>query len=174
MAIGYGGVRAIAALWQKQVPLQMNPDMYTGYYWGDDGYLGRHFFAVRVNEGTYGHWEVDIERPGWNRYRGFYPDGTLREEGEIDVTYGDAPPEPQPDQLLVKWGRYYRPDGSLSGEIRDGTGEQVIWYPDGKLRWRLVLRDYKRVMHELWAPDGKLVSKKGYDDEGREIEPTDR
>ncbi len=85
--LGCGCVIAMVVLGPKHVPLSLNPTMFTGYYWGNDGFLGRHFYAVVANEGTYGYWEVDVKGPGWNRYRGYYPDGTLREEGELDVTY---------------------------------------------------------------------------------------
>ncbi len=162
-----GSSIAWAVFRPKQVPLSLNPAIYTGYYWGNDGFLGRHFYAVVADEGRNGYWEVEVKGPGWNRYRGYYPDGTLREVGEIHVEYSNYPPEPHPDEHNVKWGNYYRPDGTIGAQIRDGTGEQVLWYPDGKLRWKLVLRDYKRVMDELWAEDGTLIGRKHYPrDEG--------
>jgi len=133
--------------------------MYQGYYWGNNGFIGRHFYRIVANEGDYGYWEVEVRGAGWNRYRGYYPDGSLREEGEIDVSYRGIPPEPQPDHHNVKWGNYYRPDGTLGARVRDGTGEQILWYPNGRLRWKLVLKDYKRIAFEHWTDGGQLISK---------------
>jgi hypothetical protein len=175
LLLGWGCPLALERLLRPHVPLSLNPRIFTGYYyyWGSDHRGGRQFYEVVANEGICGHWTVDINGPGWSRYRGYYPDGTLREEGKIYVSYGDFPPEPQPDQHNLRWGKYYRPDGTLGGEIRDGTGEQLLWYPDGKLRWKLVLKDYKRVMYELWLEDGTLLSSKGYDSNGSEVDISD-
>jgi hypothetical protein len=152
---------ASIVFWPKTTPLSLNPNIFTGYYWGND-FLGRYFYRVVASEGPYGYWEVDAKAPGYNSYRGYYADGKLREEGEIKVTYRGLPPEPQPDNSDVKWANYYRPDGSLGGQVRDGTGEQILWYPDGKLRWKLVVKNFQRVSHEHWAPDGTLISRQSY------------
>lgn len=102
LLLGCGCAIAVAVFRPKQIPLSLNPAVFTGYYWGNDWFLGRHFYAVVADDGTCGYWEVEVRGPGWNRYRGYYPDGTLREEGEIDVAYGGIPPEPQPDHSNVK------------------------------------------------------------------------
>lgn len=146
----------------QHVPLALNPNMYIGCYWGDDWLFGRHFYSVVANEGDYGYWEVQASQEGWSPYRGYYPNGVLREEGEIYVTYAGSPAEPTPDQHNIRWGNYYRPDGMLGATVRDGSGKQMLWYPDGTLRWKLVLTNYNRVRHELWAEDGTLVSEKKY------------
>lgn len=139
------------------------PASFIGCYWGDDGFFGRHYYSVFANEGINGYLEFDVKVVGWNRYRAFYPDGVLREEGEIDVSLTGLPKVPFPDQHKVKWGNYYRPDGSLGSTVRDGTGEQMIWYPNGQLRWKLVLKNYERVSLEMWSEQGKLLSTGSHD-----------
>lgn len=156
---GAGSILWLVVFREKKTPLTLNPDMYTGYYWGDDRYLGRHFYRIEVTEGKHGYWEVQVQGEGWSPYRGYYPNGTLREEGEIYVSYHGSPPEPSPDETRVKWGKYYRPDGTLAAEVKDGTGEQILWYPNGQMRWRQILKDYKRVLYEMWNEEGKLISK---------------
>ncbi len=153
--------------WPKATPLSLNPNVFVGYYWGG-GLLGKHFYRVVANEGLYGHWEVAFRgNPGYYAYRGYYPDGTIREEGEIYVGLSGLPLEPIPNTSDVKWGNYYTPDGKLGSQVRDGTGEQKFWYPNGKLRWRLVLRDHRMVLDETWLDDGKLFSKERYGDSGQ-------
>lgn len=150
----------------KTTALSLNPNVFVGYYWGSDR-IGRHFYRVTANEGRYGRWEVAFRGVGYNRYRGYYPDGSLREEGEIRVSLSGLPPEPVPDTSDVKWGNYYMPDGTLGAQVRDGTGEQKLWYPNGKLRWKLVLRGYKRVRGETWLETGELLSREWYDSSGK-------
>lgn len=153
---------AIPLFGPKEIPLSMNPRMFTGYYWGNDSILGRHFYKVRADEGSFGYWEVEVKGSGYSSYRGYYPDGTIREIGEIMVKFGDIPPEPQPDETDVKWGKYFRPDGTLASEVQDGTGEMTLWHPNGQIRWRLILKDYERVEHEHWDQDGTSISKQTY------------
>jgi hypothetical protein len=145
----------------KSIPLRYSPTIFTGHYRGNE-IIGQKFFKVVCNEGNLGYWEVEINEPGWNRYRGYYPNGILSQEGEINVPFGDNPPEPQPDHSDVKWGKYYKPDGTLSSEIQNGTGEQILWFPNGNIRWKMVLKDYKRVKVEMWAEDGKLITQETY------------
>ncbi len=145
----------------KKTPLSLNPDIFTGYYWGND-FLGRHYYRVVAADEPYGYWKVDVHGPGYNSYQGYYGNGKLREEGAIKVTFRCLPPEPQPDNGDVEWANYYRPDGTLGAQIRDGTGEQIFWYPDGTVRWKLVVKNFQPVSHEMWGPDGKLISRKDY------------
>lgn len=147
----------------KSEPLSAAPDMLTGYYWGDDRFLGRHWYRVEINEGFAGHGVTEIKGPGWNQYRSYYPDGTLHEEAEIMVEYLGYHPYPLPDRENVRWGNYYRPDGALSSQVRDGTGTTTLWFPNGQLRGRVVLKDYKRVLFEMWHHDGKLIGREEYE-----------
>jgi hypothetical protein len=156
---------AAVVFWPKRMPFSINP-RYAGCYWGND-WVGRHFYRVIVNDEPLGWWEANVSRPGYNRYRGYYPDGTLREEGEIMVTYLLANPEPFADVHQVKWGKYYRPDGTLGSEVRDGTGEQTWWYLNGKPRWRLAVREGKRVLLEHWDETGDREYREWYDDSGK-------
>lgn len=137
---------------EKSVTMRIHPS-YTGYYRGLFNSEKR-FHRVQVDEGTVGSWIVDIQGEGWNSYRGYYPDGTLREEGEIHVYPNDVHKELTPDQHVVRWGRYYKPDGSLGSDITEGTGDQKLWYPNGQLRWHLKQVHGKRVSAQLWQMDG--------------------
>lgn len=158
-------VAAFEEVRPKTTGLSANPEYFTGYYWGGN-IIGRHYYRVTADEGTYGRWEVAFRGVGYNPYRGYYADGTLREEGEIRVSLFGLPPEPVPNTSDVRWGNYYMPDGTLGAQVRDGTGEQKLWYPNGSLRWKLVLRGYRRVMNETWLESGELLSREWYNDSG--------
>ena len=56
----------------------------------------------------------------------------------------------------------FRPDGTLGSMVQNGSGVQTYWYPDGMIRWRLELKDYKRVRHQMWNLSGKLISEQTY------------
>lgn len=153
--------------WPKSQPLSLNQSVYTGYYRGlgrhdGAGFFGKNFYRLVAEDGPYGYWEVDYSRPGYNPYRGYYPDGTLREEGEclVEINGGDG--DPAPDNNDVRSGRYYRPDEALGSKVVDGTGTQTLWYPDGTLRWELVLEDCERVRHSMWHENGQLRQTQHY------------
>jgi hypothetical protein len=148
----------------RSMPLPINESMYTGYYTGlgltdDVSPVGRRFYRVHVEDKPCGYWEVDFRAAGYNPYRGYYPSGVLRESGECLVEILGSPRYPAPDNHAIRNARFYRPDGMLGSVVEDGTGVQTYWYPDGKLRWRLELRDYVRVQSELWDQNGRLVGK---------------
>ena len=103
-----------------------------------------------------GRWQFEFRREGYSPFKGYYPDGTLREEGECLVELMGAHHQPFPDPNDVKWSKCYRPDGSLGSEVVDGTGTQTLWMPDGVKIGELQLRDYQRVKMTTWYPNGEL------------------
>ena len=137
---------------EKSVTLGLHKS-YTGYYRGLFNSEKR-FHRVEVDEGSGVRWIVDIDGEGWNTYRGYYADGTLREEGEIHVYPNGPYKELTPDRHVVRWGRFYKPDGSLGSEIKDGTGDQMLWYPNGQVAWHMKQVNGKRVSAQLWQPNG--------------------
>ena len=153
--------------WPKSQPLSINREFYTGYYRGlgltdDVGFFGKNYFRLVIDDGDSGYWEVDYRRPGFNPYRGYYPNGMCREEGECFVEINGDVLDPDPDSNNVRSGKYYRPDGTLGSEVVDGTGIQTLWFPDGTKRWELVLRDYRRVRHSIWYENGQLRQTQSY------------
>ncbi len=137
---------------EKSVTMSINRS-YTGYYRGLSNSEKR-FHRVEVDEGSGVKWIVDIQGEGWNSYRGYYSNGTLREEGEIHVFANGIEKELTPDRHVVRWGRYYKPDGSLGSEIKDGTGDQILWFLNGQICWHMKQVDGKRVSDQMWQPDG--------------------
>lgn len=151
---------SLLCAWPRSCPLFYS-DHSTGHFRGlglldGPGLLGRSFFSVTWVE-AYGPTEFTFSGRGWNHFRGTYPDGSLREEGEcwVDLN-GSNHPEPLPDTDRVKWGKYYNPQGKLISEIKDGTGVQTYWMPDGTKIWELELKDYERVHLSMWYENGQL------------------
>lgn len=159
--------------WPRSMPLLPDEDRYTGYFTGlglvdDASPLGRRFYRVHIDDGPCGFMDVDVRGDGqapfreglshgaYYPYRGHYPDGTLREEGECRVKFLGLPIQPSPDNHDIRNGRFYKPDGSLGSVVRDGSGVQIYWYPDGRIRWRLELKNYNRVLSQMWDREGKL------------------
>jgi hypothetical protein len=94
-------------------------------------------------------------KPGYNYFRGTYPDGTLREEGEGLTEYSYI--EPIPNTYKVRWGKYYHTDGTLGSEIVNGSGTQTYWIPDGTKVWELVLLDQVPVRVSEWYQNGEVA-----------------
>jgi hypothetical protein len=154
--------------WPKSQPLSLNEQVLVGYYRGlgltnEPSFIGKRFFRLVADDGECGYWEVDYISPGYNPYRGFYPNGDCREEGECLVEINGGAEDPSPDSSNVRWGKYYKPDGTLASEVANGTGMQTLWYPDGTKRWELVLLDYTRVRHSVWYDNGQLRQTQNYE-----------
>jgi hypothetical protein len=149
----------------KTEPIRLNKDIYTGYYCGfgltDEGLLGKHFYKVVAKDANC-YWEVECTHAGFNRYRAYYPNGKLQAAGEIFVEYRGVPKQPYPDQHKVRNADYYDPNGRIVSSVKNGTGLQVLHYPNGQTLWMLQLKNYQRVEHRMWRIDGKLLSHKVY------------
>jgi hypothetical protein len=147
----------------RKTALSLNEKIYTGYFRGlgitdSDSFLGRRFYKIVASDAPYGYWEVDFKHAGYNEYRGYYSNGKLREKGWCYVGMHDIPRQPCPDNHDIKDGYYYRPDGTLGSTIKNGSGIQTYWYPNGDVRWRLILKDYRRLSAQNWAENGELIS----------------
>jgi hypothetical protein len=166
--------------WPKSQPLSVNEQYYRGYYRGlglsdQRGFLGKNFYRVVVQDIDEGYWEVWFREAGYSPYRGYYPNGTMREEGECLVEFvGFGGNEPVPDRHAVRWGKYYLPDGRLGSEVKNGSGIQTYWYSDGTECWELELRDFKRRRLMWRKPDGTLFTQEEYDRDGRWLPPPPR
>ena len=130
------------------------------------GILGRNYCRVRLvprNEEE-GFTDVSFAGEGWNRFRGTYPNGTLREEGVCWVML-NCGVEPFPDLSNVKEGKYYDPSGKLRSEIKDGNGVQTYWTCGGTKVWELELEDSKRIRLSMWHDNGQLRTERQYLDD---------
>jgi hypothetical protein len=158
-------IATFATFRPKSIPLQSSPNILTGYYRGGWPFP-RQFYKVVMNEGPNGYCEFDVSDVGYRDYRGYYPNGTLKEQGEVRVTISGAgdTAEPFPDRHDVRNGTYYRLDGSVDSTVQDGTGVQCLRNPNGLLTWRLTLQNYRRVHLQVWNDDGSLRLDKHYED----------
>ncbi len=155
--------------WPKSETLEFTPYM-VGHYRGfglvpDDTFLlGMSFYRVTFTPPNEGRWEVEYVRPGYNHCKGFYDDGTLHEESKCLVELLGPYNHPCPDIHNVQFGRYYKPDGTLGSEVKNGTGVQTYWTLDGTKIWELELHDFKRVRHSRWHSNGQLLQTQAYVD----------
>ncbi len=170
---------AVLALWgwPKTQAFEFGPDI-TGYYRGlglderDVFFIGKSYFAVKLPSGDHGYCIVSFDRPGYNHFKGYYHDGKLREEGTCFVELMGGYDRPAPYTYNVQDGRYSKPEGDLGSEIKNGTGVQTYWTPNGTKVWELEFRDFKRAHLSWWHPNGQLFTTLKYVDgkqDGRSV-----
>jgi hypothetical protein len=150
----------------KKITMDVHPS-YTGYYRGfglDDsqGFFGKRFAKVLWQESD-GYGICWTKKDGYNPYKRWYDNGSIRGEGECLVLISGWK-QPMVDWNDLKWANCYRPDGSVGSEVRDGTGIQTIWSEPGVKIWELELKDYKRVQLKQWYPSGALAHSISYKD----------
>lgn len=138
---------------------------YTGYYRGygfheESGFLGKNWFRIKVDEGDYGYWEVDVNGVGYSSYRGFYPSGILREEGQCMVENNGSDIVAYREDVLN--GIYYDPAGNMVSEVIQGTGTQLLFDAKGNLYWELQLVDRKYSLVRMWHENGNLIHESRY------------
>lgn len=151
--------------WPKKTGLAINPEYYVGYYRGlgltdDPGYFGKDYYRIVVTEDTEGFWEVDVKTLGYNRYRGYYSNGALREEGWCMVEKNAF--DIAPMRHDIRDGTYYSPDGELLSEIKNRNGKQILCYDNGQPAWELVLVDGKYSHAKMWYRNGQLAHESRY------------
>ncbi len=158
-------ISAIPVIWYlvpKSEPHPMNEEYFTAHYRGfgltnDNSIFGKRWYAVTfILPDDGGRYRYEFNREGYNPFKGFYPDGTLREEGECYVEVMGFHDQPFPAHENLKWTKCYRPDGSLGSRVEGGTGTQTIWTPDGTKTWELELKNFKRVKLTQWHRNGQL------------------
>ena len=150
----------------KQQVLSVH-DAYVGYYRGlgiteGNGYFGRNWFKIKVDEGSEGYWEVRVSGQDYHKYIGYYRDGQIREEGycaiEIYNNYDGIVPN-RHDLLNAK---FYDPNGKLISEVTNKTGKQILCYPNGQWKWELDLDKGKYAQLKTWHRNGQLASVERY------------
>ncbi|NLW83577.1 MAG: hypothetical protein GXY41_04095 [Phycisphaerae bacterium] len=100
---------------------------------------------------------IAYKQDGYNQYYSFY-----MHNGQI-ASHGYCMVETQYNgQLLhlvedVKDAMYYDPEGNVVSTVKDGTGVQVFFYPDGTKQWELELESYRKRTLRKWRKDGELV-----------------
>ena len=153
--------------WPKSHTLAASPFL-VGHYTGfgipgiQNRILGKRYYLVTFSYEDI-KLEVKYERPGYNRFRRFYRDGRLAEEGECMVELYNAG-EPTPDESDVLWSKCYKPDGTLGSDVKNGTGTQIHWNTQCVKISELELADFKRIRHTMWYPDGQLMVRLNYVD----------
>ena len=162
--------------WPKSHTLSVSPCC-TGHYRGfgvggaEGPILGKRYYQITVNVPGESYSKVEYKRAGYNDFKRFYPNGTLAEEGQCMVEPYTSP-EPIPNHHDLLWSKCYKPDGALCSEVRNGTGTQMFWSPDGVKTGEVVLADFKRVRLSIWYPNGQLRVTLNYVDglmEGRSV-----
>ena len=153
--------------WPKSHALDIHPS-YVGYYRGlglegaGDIFFGKNYYRVEITDDYGGISGVAYRHPGYNDFKGFYKTGVIREEGKCFVEVMGFHEQPYPDLHDVAWGKYYKPDGALGSEVRDGSGVQTYWTPAGIKIWELELKDLRRARLSWWYPNGQLLVKHKY------------
>ena len=161
-------VAFLAWIWPKSQAFGFSPNM-VGYYRGfgileeNIFLIGKSYYLV-TEERNHAYYEVEYRHPGYNHFRGFYDNGVLREEGECFVELSGFYNRPCPEISDVRIGKYFKPDGTLGSEVRDGSGVQTYWTDDGVKIWELETRDFKRVRHSIWYPNGQVADTQKYCD----------
>ena len=142
---------------------------YRGFGFSENNNIwGKMYYKIVVSEYDCGYWVTTFRSAGFNHYKGFYANGKLKEEGEISVGLWGYYDKPLPDRHMVRNGKYYRPDGTLGSTVSQGTGTQMLWYPNGQLRWELELVNGERVQLKTFKEDGRLRQHIKYVD-GKEV-----
>lgn len=165
---------AIGSLWvfsEKDIPHSSNEEWITAHYrglgqnTGSTGLMGFMWTGVTMRFDDGGYYRAEFERPGFNPFVGYYPDGSIRETGTCMVEMvNSGPVMPSPDFHHVDSSRCYRPDGTLGSEVINGTGIQTVWSSDGTKIWELHLEDHVRTLHRMWYENGQLLSEQAYKD----------
>lgn len=168
--IALAGAAALAVFWEKDMPHPANEERISVHFRGlglndSTGFLGRKWTGISLRYLDGSHYRVDYEAPGYNAFAGYYPDGSRREVGtcmvwvlEVDTTM------PYPDFSDVEESRCYKPDGTLGSEVRDGTGVQTIWNPDGTKVSEQHLEKHVRTLQRNWHDNGQLSVELRYEE----------
>ena len=135
---------------------------YIGYYHGlgwteGGGYFGKNWFRVLVTDDIDGYWEVDVSRLAFNRYRGFYSNGKLREEGFCMVEEIRGGEEIIPNRHNLRDAKFYDPSGKLISEVRNTTGKQVLCRANGEPFWELDLLNGQYLRLNQWHANGQIA-----------------
>jgi hypothetical protein len=166
---------AIAWAWPKSARHEPSDSIgeYRGFRsnWGT-WLLGPRYY--RLHRDAYDHdreigWyetTVEFEAPGYNRFRAFYPSGTLAAQGACKVAWERAGAESIPlfNPVDIKDAEFYKPDGTLAAKVVDGTGTQVHYEPDGLKNWEIEVRDFNWVHYRCWHKNGQLANESRFRD----------
>jgi len=141
---------------------------WTFYYRGfglneSIGAIGRNYYFLKISSPDISA-EVYLSGEQYSDFKRYYPDGKIREEGACLVEYMGSPLIPVPLLEDVDWSKSYAPDGSLIGEVKNGTGKSVWVYPDGSKQYEVVWKDHKRTQFSSWYRNGQLYFRKLHSD----------
>lgn len=169
IAVACSAIAMAVPYWiPKRQVLTLN-DAYVGYYRGlgltqRRGYFGRNWFRVVVHEDADGYWEVDVSGLGYNKYRGYYGSGQLREEGLCMVEENGGGYDIAPNRHDLLSAKFYDPNGKLISEVKNRTGKQVLCHASGQRLWELDLLDGEYAHLRKWYKNGQLAHESAYRD----------
>ncbi|MFU8828927.1 MAG: toxin-antitoxin system YwqK family antitoxin [Phycisphaerales bacterium] len=156
---------------EKDIPHSSNEQWMTAHYRGlgqdtkSTGLMGYMWTGMTMKFDDGGYYRAEFKAPGFNPFVGYYPDGSKREVGTCWVEMVNSNPVmPSAVFSYVDTSRCYKPDGSLGSEVRNGTGVQKVWLPDGTKVWELHLQNHIRTLHRRWHDNGQLSDEKAYED----------
>ena len=138
---------------------------FQGLGWiGDNSLFGRKWGDVLYLHPEEGLRRFEFSGEGFNRFECRYPTGVLRSEGECLVTLMGAKRQPFPQEERLREGRFFRPDGTLAGEIHDGDGVETFHTNEGVKVWECVYENTYRQLLKMWHPNGALRMIEHYQD----------
>ena len=136
---------------------------FVGYYKGlgfieGRGYFGKNWYRMvrHFGEGDDldGYCEIEVDRLGYNSYRGYYATGVLREEGRWMVAANGSKPGPAP--FDIQQGKYFNPSGELISEIKNGTGTLIQCYANGQPYCSIDFEQGEMTHVKRWHDNGQL------------------
>jgi antitoxin component YwqK of YwqJK toxin-antitoxin module len=100
--------------------------------------------------------------PGYSHLVSYYKDGSLREESEVYVSYRTNGVHVERERVIN--GKYYAPDGSIIGQVKDGAGTIVWTRPNGLQFREITLVGGKKSRLRQWFANGQLWVEQSYGD----------
>ena len=164
-------ISGLASYWYYpkscQISISNSPNL-IGTYRGfglenKPGFLGKNFFRFSIIDTIFEDGFSWVECHGKEEYckfLGVYANGQKRMEGECWIEVFNSEGELSPNTDKIKWGKYFKPDGTLASEVVEGDGKKTLWSIDGVKLWEVDIENSKMVKYSMWDRQGKLVSSK--------------
>jgi hypothetical protein len=157
---------ALAWLWPKTVatPGIMAVAHYRGFLAAGSGILGPRYFRIT----GLGGYDIQYSGPGYNSFEFRDPDVEFFAIGTCRVELRGPDSIPVPDINNIENAVFYKPDGSVGSEIRNGTGFFTMWHSNSKKVIETEFRDSQQVRSRIWYGNGQLASDYSTMPNGRE------
>lgn len=144
--------------------VMLRNNQHIGYYTGlglfdDNTLLGYRFSKYTIDDSPHRQFEIRTDGTQYGLTEARYPNGELALEGRCVLEGRGQNRYPRAD--LFDWAVSYRPDGSVAGVVRDGSGKCYLFYPSGHVQFEWELKDRERLYFKVYGEDGKLQLAKG-------------